>query len=339
MNRTQWISWLFSIGTFVGAFAPHLSISRTPPPHILYSTTAPYDKAPKLALLTFDLDDTLFPLIPVVEDANAAMVHALHQAGYAGATETSILRHTKAIRRKTKHKMTYTEMRKRSIQQELEILSKPGTTVDNDLVNKIYWAWLDERHRSAERNLFQGVIDTLKTIKEKHPYTCIAAITNGCGNPLEMNSTLAPFFDFCISGEDDHVFPESKPQKGIFKASVSAYHQRYPRKLSQESHIWCHVGDCLVNDVWGSARNGAQAIWIEVDQANNSNSSHSQLKKGIQPNWSTSSPRDLNNRRKLASKGMKDVSEKITRLSQLPEAIEKILEKQYVKSIFLQSRS
>jgi FMN phosphatase YigB (HAD superfamily) len=328
---------MFSVGTIVRAFTSQLRMSRTPTLNGLFSIGAPNEEIPILALLTFDLDDTLFPLIPVVEDANAAMVHALHQAGYTDATETSILRHTKAIRRKSKRKMTYTEMRKRAIQAELELLSKPGKAVDNDVVNKIYWAWLDERHRSAERNLFQGVIDTLKTIKEKHPYTCIAAITNGRGNPLEMNLTLAPFFDFCISGEDDHVFPESKPQKGIFKASVSAYHQRYPHKLSQVSHIWCHVGDCLVNDVWGSARNGAQAIWIEVDQGNNS--IHSQLKNGVQPKWSTASPRDINNRRKLASTGMKDVSEKITRLSQLPDAIEKILEKQYVKSIFLQSRS
>jgi FMN phosphatase YigB (HAD superfamily) len=329
----QRVTMLLSLVVVAFSFAPIFGVGQRQSSR--YNALSDEEK-PKLALLTFDLDDTLFPVSTVVEDANLAMIRALHDAGYTQSTNASILRHIRGIRSKSKRKMTYTEMRKRAIQQEMESMTKPGEGVDYDLVHKIYSAWLDERHRSAERNLFTGTIEMLETIKIKFPYTCIAAITNGRGNPLEMTSTLAPYFEFCISGEDSHVFPENKPQRGIFKASVAAYHQRYPHKLSTDAHIWCHVGDCLVNDIWGSARNGAQAVWIEVDDL--LESSQSQLATNVQPKWSTASPQSMNSRRKLASKGIKDVSAKISTLSQLPDAIDKILEKQYVKSIFLQSR-
>lgn len=329
----QRVTLLLSLVVVAFSFAPIFGVGQ----RISSRCSASSDeKKPKLALLTFDLDDTLFPISSVVEDANLAMIRALHDAGYTESTDANIMRHMRGVRSKSKRKMTYTEMRKKAIQQEMELMTKPGEAVDYDLVHKIYSAWLKERHRSAERNLFPGAIDMLETIKVKFPNTCIAAITNGRGNPIEMTSTLAPYFDFCISGEDPNVFPEHKPQRGIFKASVAAYHQRYPHKLSVDAHIWCHVGDCLVNDVWGSARNGAQAVWIDVDDL--LASSQSKLAASVPPKWSTASPQSMNSRRKLASKGIKDVSAKISTLSQLPDAIDEILEKQYVKSLFLQSR-
>lgn len=327
---------LLSVSTAVAGLSPQFGVRTYPSSSSLYSTTGSEEETPKLALLTFDLDDTLFPVMSVVFDADVAMIQAFHAAGYPKATDTNILRHTKAIQRKSKRRMTYTELRKRAIQQELEFFSMPGDVVNYDLVHDIYNAWLDERHRSAERNLFVGAIDMLNKIKEKYPHVCIAAITNGRGNPLFMNSTLAPYFEFCISGEDDKIFPERKPQKGIFKACIAAYHERYPRSLTVNSHVWCHVGDCLANDVWGSSRNGAHAVWIELEELKKS--TDSQVSAGGQPSWSTLSPRHANSRRKLGSKGMKDVSEKISRLNELPNAIEKILEKQNIKNAFLRSR-
>jgi gamma-glutamyl phosphate reductase len=77
-------------------------------------------------------------------------------------------------------------------------------------------------------------------------------------------------------------------------------------------------------------------VWIDVDDL--LASSQSKLAASVPPKWSTASPQSMNSRRKLASKGIKDVSAKISTLSQLPDAIDEILEKQYVKSLFLQSR-
>ena len=97
---------------------------------------------PTLALLTFDLDDTLFPVAQVVEDANTAMIQAFWDAGYTDATNDRIVQHTKMIRRKQRKQMTYTQLRKRAIQIELELLgTKNGDPVDYDLVATIYDSW------------------------------------------------------------------------------------------------------------------------------------------------------------------------------------------------------
>lgn len=297
---------------------------KTPPPQ------------PTLALLTFDLDDTLFPVAQVVQDANAAQMQALWDAGYTDATNDSILHHTKSIRRKKKKQMTYTTLRKKAIQMEMEALSPPGKAVDYDLVMQIYNAWLTARHASAEEHLFDGCLDMFDTIAKQYPDVCIAAITNGRGNPLDMRDTLAPYFSFCVSGEDATVFPERKPHRGIYKESLQQYHdQTTEKKISDTEHIWCHVGDCLANDVGGSSKMGAYTIWTELDDLERLNgaTAASQLNGGPQPSWSTAPAKLTNSRKKLANAARKSVSERITTLSDLPAAIEAILHTAYKKSL------
>jgi FMN phosphatase YigB (HAD superfamily) len=311
LERLAMLLLMIAIGAvgFVHLFATGRKTS-------LRHTTLSNQETPHLALLTFDLDNTLFPVGPVLEDADVAMIRALHSAGCTEATDVSIARQMKQIQKKAERRMSFSEQRKRAIHQEMELITKPGETLDIDFVHTISNVWLDERHRSAERNLFSDTIAMLETIKTKFPRTCIGAITNGDGNPLCMNATLASYFDFCVSGEDSNIFPNKKPQRGIYEASIAAYCTRYPSKLTQDSHIWCHVGDCLVNDVWASSRTGAHAIWIEVDE-----SATNVTTKGHRP-----SPRNLKTLKKVAKKGLKAVSAKISRLAQLPEAIDMILE-------------
>jgi hypothetical protein len=60
-----------------------------------------------------------------------------------------------------------------------------------------------ERHHAAERHLYPEMVDVLRQIKQRHPDVIIGAVTDGKANPLFMTFTLAPFFDFCMSWEDD----------------------------------------------------------------------------------------------------------------------------------------
>lgn len=278
---------------------------------------------PTLALLTFDLDDTLFPCQTVVDDANKAMIGAFHDAGYLEARNEHILYHTRSVRKKKKTQLTYSDLRKRAIRIELEVLSKKGAAINYDLVDTIFDAWLNERQASAGRNLFDGTAETLQLLKQKHPGVCIGAITNGRGNPLEMkNHQIATLFDFCVSGEDDGVFPERKPNRGIYTASLSAYYDQSENdnnKIDSHENIWCHVGDCLGNDVGASAKCGAYAVWAELDELKKS--------ENQQPLYSTASPSQIKSRKKLADASRKHVSERITSLQELPDAVESILEK------------
>lgn len=289
----------------------------------MFSYVGSDTKKPRLALLTFDLDDTLFPINRVVQDANDAMVQAMHRLGYTRATNKNILKHTTAIRKHVKTPITYTSLRMRAIRAELESCVKKGESVDSSVVKHCFDAWLDERHKSAERNLFPCTVEMLESISAQHPYACIGAITNGRGSPIYMTS-ISQFFDFCVSGEDDNVFPQRKPQRGIYEASLAKYAERYPHPISESEYIWCHVGDCLANDIGGSTKCGAYGIWMD---SGHDESSASRLSNDKQPSWSTASKRTIRNRQRLSKSAKNKVSAKITRLSELPNAIDIILEK------------
>ena len=188
----------------------------------------------KVNLITFDLDDTLFPIGPVVQDANDAMFQTLADLDYPEACLDGYTAACKAIRKSNyqpgvSNPITYSELRRRAIQIEMENCRKSWNDdgkakdllEDHIVVEKSFNSWFEERHASAERNLFPDAIDMLKSLKEEYPDVCIGAVTNGRGNPLYMHKTIKPYFDFCVSGEDEGVFPNRKPHPGIFEATLS----------------------------------------------------------------------------------------------------------------------
>ena len=62
-----------------------------------------------------------------------------------------------------------------------------------------------ERHHAQERHLYPEVMDVLAQIKKEHPHVIIGAVTDGKANPRLMTFTLAKYFDFCMSWEDDQA--------------------------------------------------------------------------------------------------------------------------------------
>uniref|UniRef100_A0A7S3VBY2 5'-nucleotidase n=1 Tax=Chaetoceros debilis TaxID=122233 RepID=A0A7S3VBY2_9STRA len=273
-------------------------------------------------LITFDLDDTIFPVGPVVHDANVALMEhlasltaSLTNANNANAnaptttttciTQSDFIASTKFIRSelaKDGIKITYTELRKRTIQREIERISLIGieksnnndndssssstvVTISKEVVSDAYELWEEHRHMAAERHLYHDTIAMLDELKETFPDATIAAITNGKGNPLRMTNTIAKYFDYCISGEDDNVFPYRKPDAGIYKVAVEKYQQEYNTintgsgsdsvsgsgsdtntSSDDDDFCWIHIGDDLANDVGASAQCGAKSIWVDLDE-------------------------------------------------------------------------
>ena len=286
---------------------------------------------PRLGFLSFDLDDTLFPISPVVKSANDAMVQKMQNLGFE-TTVTDFLRQTKQIRSQLDAPITYTALRKLAIRAEMERLfvERPKNCVDIDqaAVKECYDVWEQERHAAAEEHLFSDAIETLQTLRNEHPDVCIAAITNGVGNPLEMANTLEPFFEFCVSGEDDDVFPNRKPDAGIYERALERYKSLYPHHFQEAQdgnscsadRIWCHVGDCLANDVGASADCGAYAVWMYTEAALG-------LATGSKvPLWSTASASDIKKRAELSNQGKEKVSVRISSLSELVSAIDELLQ-------------
>ena len=128
---------------------------------------------------------------------------------------------------------------------------------------------------------------------------------------------LAPFFDFCVSGEDEDVFPNRKPHPRIFEAALARYREEHGGE--EGASTWYHVGDCLANDIGASASCGAFAIWFCPDE--DDRTSAASRVAGNLPSWSTATNADLSARASLAEKARERVS---TRIQSLPELVDAI---------------
>jgi FMN phosphatase YigB (HAD superfamily) len=302
------------------------------------SLVALQGQARKLGLLSFDLDDTLFPTGQVVRAANEVMIATMQDFGCTDATIPVFLDNTRAFRKTLDAPITYRDLRKSSIRKTLQASSTfhlrsttGGQDIDMDIdidvvVNDCYEAWVKERHAAAERLVFDDAVETLQVLRSLYPDACIAAITNGAGDPLCMTNSLAPFFDFRVSGEDDEVFPHRKPHPYIYEYTLKKYGNT--SATNEGIGVWCHVGDCLANDVGASTACGAQAIWMCMEDDEDAAASRLVDTKKI-PEWSTATTSELEQRAKQIEEGKQAVAAKIDKLSQLPEAIALILEKVY----------
>lgn len=278
-------------------------------------------------LITFDLDDTLFPIQEVVDAANDAQIEAMHRLGYTDTSMELCMVQTKAIRQALSAPITYTDLRKGAIRAELERsvdFSSKSSLLDEQ-VEHCFDAWLQARHDASERHLFPEAIPALQEIQghfsasdiNQAHNVCLGAITNGRGNPLCMTSTLAPYFEFCVSGEDEDVFPHRKPHSKIYEAALKRWRlllEDASDNNAKKPDLWVHIGDCLANDVGASHDAGARAIWVVQPE-----------EEGDQPSWSTATEEEKAKRALLMEGARSKMSGQINNLSELKGVIQSLL--------------
>jgi putative hydrolase of the HAD superfamily len=195
----------------------------------------------KLSILTFDLDDTLYPISTVIDDANSAFSRCMDQFGFPDIKASQIVDTGRRIRAEMAETdpersacLTHTETRRLAIREEMEKIQYQrklqacaddwattvsslsplvvqnakkwaSTAISPSVVEAVLNAWEMERHHAAERHLYPDVMDMFEQIKADHPNVIIGAVTDGKANPLFMTFTLAKHFDFCINWEDDQA--------------------------------------------------------------------------------------------------------------------------------------
>jgi len=235
-----------------------------------------------------------------------------------------------------------------------DVIRWAKSAVSDSMVKAVYNTWEMERHHASERHLYPEVIDVLKQIKEEHPDAIIGAITDGLANPLFMTFTLAPFFDFACSWEDDQgqrkkFFLELDKAAGNTEELTWIYDDaRYmysqlrkasdgmsPKKTDEplqypatyDDRVWIHVGDDLALDVGGSAACGAKTILAELDEQHYGQTARFRFDKDrAQPSWSMTSTEEMDMRREMREAAKDKVDSRLLFLSRLPEAINDILD-------------
>lgn len=195
--------------------------------------------------VVFDLDDTLWPCLPPILNAEKVLYSWLQDNYPRVTTEYSIegLREHRAdfLLRNPRLSHDMTALRKQSL-AELAKTFNYSIALANEGMSLF-------RYHRNQVSLFDDALPTINLLREKFK---IGSITNGNADLRAIG--LGGYFDFIVTAEEAGV---AKPDNAIFRYAQN--------KVKLESHELLYVGDHPENDVIGSKSSGWQALWFNPD--------------------------------------------------------------------------
>ena len=201
-------------------------------------------KAVKAVL--FDLDETLWPVAPVIQHAEAMLFQWMSLNTPQVAQNYSIER-----MRSQRKEMMSTDPR---FQYDLWALRHAMLTrlfaefgEDPAKADLAMTVFADARNKV---DLFEDVLPALDQLKQR---LTLGSVSNGFADLQAIG--LAPYFKVSIAA---HTFGCAKPDPRIFAAACEALHMP-PQDI-------LFVGDDLLLDVEGAQRVGMQAVWVDRKQ-------------------------------------------------------------------------
>ena len=193
-------------------------------------------------VLSFDLDDTLWPVAPAIEAAELAVFEWLKR-GFPRAIENHSIDSMRAIRMKMaqihpqrQHDMSF--LRHRALAEQLRDAGYPEDGADDAF--EVFFA---ARNRVQ---LYADVEPALARLRQRYR---IFALSNG--NADLGRCGIASYFDGHISAQSAGA---AKPDLRIFAQLVKA--------AGVDAREILHVGDDPVADVAGAINAGLQAAWM-----------------------------------------------------------------------------
>lgn len=198
---------------------------------------------PILRALSFDLDDTLWPSLPVLLHAEQCYYDALRERVpefVAKVSKQDIRDHRLGLLRiepKLRHQIS--EWRRRSL---TDMLRQHGYGDRSELISGEVFAVFIKARQQVE--LFDGVEAVLEELSRR--YTLIS-LTNG--NADFRQQACSRFFSACLRAEDIGV---SKPEPEAFAAALSA------AGCAPEEML--HIGDHPRDDIEGAKAVGMSAL-------------------------------------------------------------------------------
>jgi FMN hydrolase / 5-amino-6-(5-phospho-D-ribitylamino)uracil phosphatase len=193
--------------------------------------------------ITLDLDDTLWPVWPAIERAEAALhtwlgVHAPRTAALFADVQAlrDIRQQVGANRPDLAHDLS--ALRRESIRQAI---TQAGE--DSALADEAFDVFFRERQRVE---FFEGALGCLEALAARYP---IAALTNGNADVHLIG--IGHHFQASITAR---AFGVAKPDARIFLAAAEALG-------TPPAHV-LHVGDDAALDAQGAIDAGMQAAWL-----------------------------------------------------------------------------
>lgn len=193
--------------------------------------------------ITLDLDDTLWPVWPVIERAEKALEAWLNQHAPMTAAlfsnpqvRNEIREHIVRTRPELKHNMS-------AIRREAIRLALYRSKENPLLADEGFEVFFAERNRVT---LFEDAVDSLAFLAQRFP---MVALSNGNADIERIG--INHFFKASISAQ---AFGVGKPDPRIFVAAAGAVDVMPAEVL--------HIGDDAMLDVLGALNVGMQTVWV-----------------------------------------------------------------------------
>ena len=245
------------------------------------STSARAGSGRPIEIITFDLDDTLWPTTPVVMAANEAFVEFC-QARIPGFPDCAgVNEYMKAVRlerieaaeraNERHFPLSFASLRIAGGFRAAVDAGFPEADAVGVVARGYHIAWIPTRGSAAQKHLFPGVVEALTRIRQNHPDALVGSITNGLGSAA--GAGLGAFFDFEISADaalDEevglHGDDARKPGTFPYEMACKKIAQIRGSEKFQVAHpsAWVHVGDDVVNDCAFAKTFGARTVRVAV---------------------------------------------------------------------------
>ena len=198
-----------------------------------------------IKVLSFDLDDTLWPCFPTILRAEK-LLHkwlSVNVPEIADNYDVYQLRDKRYALINTHPELAHdlTRLRIKSFEQLAEEFELTG-----DWINPAFEVFYEARQQVT---LFDDVEPVLDELNKNF---CLVSLTNG--NSDNVKTGVDHWFDFSLNAAS----------VGKLKSEPDIY--RHAQKLANiEAQQMAHIGDDPVNDVSGAKSAGAFAIWLNRD--------------------------------------------------------------------------
>lgn len=203
--------------------------------------------------ITFDLDDTLWPLKPTLKHAEIETyqwlsTHAKPLTDKFSLNAISEFRF-KLFRTDERFKNQISQVRIATI-KALAISSHYSEQEATELAEQAFQVHYQLRQKV---NCYEGVEELLTELSKHY---LLGTISNG--NADVTQTSIGRFFDFTLSAEQIN---SSKPDTLIFDTALTRIERLLDQRL--QPYEVAHVGDDFLCDVVGAKRAQFKAIWLD----------------------------------------------------------------------------
>ena len=196
----------------------------------------------QITLLTIDLDDTLWPCMPTIMQAETTSYEWLKQR----MPDITLRYSMDALRDKRKQLMARQPELKHDLSEARrahfrELADEFG--YDHQWIEPGFKVFHDARQLVS---LYDDVLPVLRQLKSKYK---LVALTNGNADIHKVG--LADYFDLQIAAADVSA---AKPHPAMFIAAM--------RQMQVNPQQTLHIGDHAIHDVYGARNAGIRSVWV-----------------------------------------------------------------------------